>query len=491
MTGGLPGGASRQGGNELPAGKGLPAGSEAARLLADYVRIDTTNPPGNERAAAEFLAQALRERGLEPKLYPSAPGRANVAARLRAKAGAKAGAAPAGATGRGPILLHHHMDVVLAETERWSVDPFGGEVREGYLYGRGAIDMKSFGVMQLLALDRLIREDRPLRRDVIFLAVADEEAGGRYGAGFMVDNHWDDLRPEVVWDEGGFGLAGLLGPAPVFYVAVAEKHAVWSRLVATGEAGLGSVPRGNNPVDALAAALERVRAAQAARRGRFAPRLTAVTAEMLRRLAGTTGFPRSFLLRHAGNPLFWPLVRRALTAEPVMNASFRNLVTATGLRAGEKVNVVPAQAEASLDVRLLPDEDVEAFMAELQQLVGGRPGEPRAAVTDGGGPRVTLEWPAGLPHSSVSPFEGEFFAAIEAAVGRCVPGGVVVPMQTPGGTDSLYFRMKGVPAYGLIPILLGPGELDRMHGVDERISLENLELGTRVVYEAVAAAAGA
>ena len=427
------------------------AGEEATQLLRRYVQIDTTNPPGNERAAAEFLAEVLRQRHLEPRLYESAPGRANLVARLR------------GEGERGPVLLLHHMDVVPADAEAWSRDPFGGEVGDGYLYGRGAIDVKSLGVMQIVALDLLRRSGRPLKRDVVLMAVADEEMAGRHGTGWMVDHHWDEIRPEVVWDEGGFGLSGVVGDGLVFYAAVAEKQVLWPQLVAHGEPGLASVPRGNNPVDQLTRALERIRAHPQP------SRLTPVSREMFKRLAVAAGFPRSFLLRHIDHPLVWPLSSRVLARQPETNAMIRNLVTPTQLRAGSKENVIPQRATAGLDVRLLPDEDVDAFLAGL-----------RRTIADD---RVEIELDQRPIRSSVSPFENEFFSALERVLRRTVPGCVVVPTQTPGGTDSRFFRQRGVAAYGLIPIAIDQGELNRMHGIDERISLDNLRLGTRVVYE--------
>ena len=428
-------------------------GAEATELLRRYVQIDTTNPPGNERQAAEFLAAALRDRGLEPRLYESGPGRANLVARVQG----------GGNSRRGPILLLHHMDVVLADANLWAHDPFGGDLDDGYLYGRGTLDMKGLGVMQLVALDLLRRSGRPLQRDVIFMAVSDEEMEGRWGTGWMVDHHWDEIRPEVVWDEGGFGLAGVVGEGLAFYVAVAEKQVLWPRLVAHGEPGLASVPRGSNPVDRLAQALERIRVHPCP------PRLTSVAREMFKRLASAAGFPRSLLLKHVDSPLVWPLVSRVLARQPETNAMVRNLVTPTQLSAGSKENVIPQRAVAGLDVRLLPDEDVDAFLAGLARTIADD--------------RVEIELAQRPVPSSVSPFDSDFFSTLERVLRRDVPGCVVVPTQTPGGTDSRFFRQRGVAAYGLIPIAIDQGELGRMHGIDERISLDNLRLGTRVVYD--------
>ena len=431
---------------------------EAAQLLSRYVQIDTTNPPGNERPAAEFLAQALCERGPEPRLYESGPNRANLVARVR------------GEGGRGPILLLHHMDVVVADPADWSHDPFGGELCDGYLYGRGTIDMKCLGVMQLIALDLLLRSGQPLRRDVIFMAVSDEEMEGRYGTAWMIDHHWDEIQPEVVWDEGGFGLSGVIGEGLVFYVAVAEKQVLWPRLVACGEPGLGSLPRGNNPIGLLTRALERIR------RHPQPPRLTPVTREMFKRLSSAVGFPQSFLLQHIDNPLIWPLAGRAVTGQPTTNAMVRNLVTPTQLNAGSKENVIPAQATAGLDVRLLPDEDPDAFLEQLGRIIADD--------------RVQIELDEQPVRSSVSPFDSDFFSTMDRVLQRNVPDCVVVPMQTPGGTDSRFFRQRGVPAYGLIPIAIDQGELNRMHGIDERISLDNLRLGIRVVHDVLSEVCG-
>jgi carboxypeptidase PM20D1 len=238
---------------------------------------------------------------------------------------------------------------------------------------------------------------------------------------------------------------------------------LWPRLVAQGEPGLASIPHGNNPVDLLARALERIR------NHPQPPRLTPVSREMLKRLAGAADFPQSLLLRHVDNPLVWPLAGRALSGRPETNAMVRNLVTPTQLQAGCKENVIPGRAVAGLDVRLLPDEDVDAFLARLKRIIADD--------------RVAIELDRRPVESSVSPFEGEFFSALERVLRRELPGCVVVPTLTPGGTDSRFFRRRGVAAYGLIPIAIDLGELNRMHGIDERISLDNLRMGTRVVYE--------
>jgi acetylornithine deacetylase/succinyl-diaminopimelate desuccinylase-like protein len=434
---------------------GSEVGSRAAALLSDYLKINTTNPPGNEALAAEFYAQQLRQRGLDPKIFTSAPGRANVVARMKGW----------GDFQKGPLLLYHHMDVVTADSAEWTHDPFSGEIDGGFVYGRGALDMKCFGIMHLMALDMLLAQDYRLDRDIIFMAAADEEQQGAFGTGWMVENHWDEIAPEIVWDEGGYGIRGLLKDELIFYISVAEKNGLWTKLIASGEPGLGSIPRGNNPVDVLSAALHKLQ------EHHFPPRLTDTSAEMLRRLGKTAEFPQSFLLQHARNPLLWPLVSRALADMPTLNAMVRNLVTPTMLGGSEKENVISSQAEAMLDVRLLPDENPEQFFARLQNLLADE--------------RLRLETPDDLSMPAVTSYEHPFFAGLEACITGLVPDCQVAPMLTPGGTDSRYFRRKGVSAFGLIPIIIDPDELARMHGIDERISVENLVLGSRVVADVV------
>jgi len=430
-------------------------GTRAASLLSEYIQINTTNPPGNETLTAEFFAQQLRQRGLDPKIFSSAPGRDNVVARLKGR----------GDHNKGPLLLYHHMDVVTADPAEWTHDPLSGDIEGGFIYGRGALDMKCFGIMHLMALDMLLEQDVSLDRDIIFMAAADEEQEGAYGAAWMVENHWDEIAPEIVWDEGGYGIRGLLKDELIFYVSVAEKNGLWTKLIASGEPGLGSIPRGNNPVDVLTAALHKLQ------KHSFPPRLTDTSAEMLRRLGKTAEFPQSFLLQHARNPLLWLLVSRALAGMTTLNAMMRNLVTPTMLHASEKENVITSQAKAVLDVRLLPDEDPVQFFARLQDLLADE--------------RLRLETPDDLSMPAVTAFEHPFFAGLEAGITGMVPDCQVAPMLTPGGTDSRFFRRKGISAFGLIPIIIDPDELERMHGIDERISVDNLVLGLRVVADVV------
>lgn len=424
--------------------------NEAAQLLSGYLQIQSLNPPGDERAAADFLAAELRRRGLEPTFYESAPNRVNLVARLRGNGKKK------------PILLYNHMDVVEADPTRWSCDPFSGEIRDGYVYGRGAIDMKGMAIMQLLALDLLQQHQADRSREIIYFAAADEEKGGKFGAQWMIEHHWPELEAEYVWDEGGFGLRDFFGPRPVFTVAVAEKKDLWLKLIAHGEPGHSGMPHKDNAANILLRALGRVLALN----DKY--ELNPVTRAMFAEIARLMPFPKSILLRNLGNPLVFRLLQSTLSANLTIAAMLKDTLSITVLRAGGKENIIPELAEATLDVRLLPDRDPQAFLEGLKRLID----DPRVEIE-------TIQAPA---VANVSDTDSDFFQALSGVLADLVPQGITVPMLTPGTTDSCFFRRKGVNAYGLFPAIIDPGELARFHGIDERLSLENLRLGTEIIY---------
>ncbi len=421
-------------------------------MLSRYIQIDTTNPPGNERRAADFLAALLAERGIAHEVHESSPGRANVVARL-----------PGEGDG-GALVLLHHMDVVQADPDGWSCAPFGGEVHDGHVWGRGAIDMKGAGIMHLLALDLLQCEGGRRVRDIVYLAVSDEEMGGVYGTQWVLDHLGAGLMPIwSVWDEGGFGLRDFFGPTPVFTVAVAEKQVLWLRLVAEGEPGHGGLPHSNNANDTLVHALDRLVDYETPLY------VHAITDAMFKRIAPTLPFPQSWLLRHLDTPWGLALARKALTSDKTINAMLRDTLSITGLHAGGKANVIPERAEAVLDVRLLPGENPDAFVASLEAVVADE--------------RVRVEVVQRPEPSTVSALDHPLFQAMANATARLVPGSVTVPMLTPGATDSAFFRRRGIDTYGMFPAIITPEDLVGLHGIDERISLDNLRFGTRLVYE--------
>jgi acetylornithine deacetylase/succinyl-diaminopimelate desuccinylase-like protein len=423
---------------------------QAVKWLSDYLQIDTTNPPGREKAAADFLFAQFRALGIPAEYFPTAPDRGNVLGILKAEA-----------PSADPILLQHHMDVVPANPKEWSGDPFDGRIENGHIYGRGALDMKSFGVMAMAAMASLKNTGRTLKRDILFLAAADEEMGGDLGTGWMVKHQWEKIKPAFVWDEGAFGLHGVFGPDPIFFVAVAEKQTVWTRMIAHGEPGLASIPHPQNPVLILNRALERIN------RHPFPPKLTPVPEEMFKRIGAKVNFPNSFFLRHLKNPIIWRIARGSLTQIPSINATLRNLVTPTQLKASLKENVIPSTAEATLDIRLLPGEDPHEMIQALSHIVKDK--------------RISFILPEKIETSSTSDRESLFFKTLEATLTQAFPNALVVPMLTPGGTNSLFYRQQGINAYGLVPILIDQNELNRMHGIDERLSIQNLKTGIQIM----------
>ena len=424
---------------------------EAAQILSRYLQFNTTNPPGNELHAAKFLEKQLQERGMESTIYLSAPDRANLLARLPGDGSA------------GAIILLHHMDVVPADPTHWSHDPFGGDIHNGYVWGRGAIDMKGVGIMHLLALDLLKRFDTSRKRDILYLAVADEEMGSAYGVQWLLDNHFSELKAEYVWDEGGFGLQDFFGPSVVFTIAVAEKQALWLRLIADGESGHSSMPHNNNAINILIRALTRIQEYEAPLK------IDEITQAMFRGIADMMSFPSSYLLRRLDKPLALTLARSALTSDPAINALLRNTLSPTILKAGDKENVIPDRAEVVLDARLLPNENPVDFIEGLKSIMG----EDKIRIE-------VIQYPES---TTISDFDSEFFLVMSDVASRLSPGSIAVPMLTPGATDSCFFRRKGINTYGLFPAIITPEDFAGFHGYNERISIDNLRLGTRIIYE--------
>ncbi len=425
---------------------------QATDFLSRYIQIDTSNPPGNEAEAARMISETLAADGIASELYTPAPGRPNLVARLHATDSFAR-----------PLLLLHHMDVVPANPGAWRVPPFGGEVREGYVWGRGAIDDKGLGTIHLIAFLLLARSGVTLGRDVILMAVADEEEGGGLGARWMVNNHWDDIECEYVWDEGGAGSHGIIGDSPVFSVSVWEKRSMVLRLTARGQGGHGAMAVGA-PIDRLVSALHALQGYRAD------ARFNDVTREFFRRVASTRPFPASWLMRNVGHFAVRPLLSARIQKIPVVNAMVRDTVVTTILDAGSKANVLPETAMATVNARLLPDTDPEAFLENIRNVVGES---------------IDVEVEALTEASPPSPVASELFEAIERAAAAEVPGAVVTPIQTPFITDSRFFRLKGAKAYGLIPAILTTGDLNTIHGVNERISIDNLVRGIKITLDAI------
>ena len=427
---------------------------DAVATMSRYVQFDTTNPPGNEMDAAEWLADELERRGItrDVTVFEPAPGRGLVVGHIEGTEPLK------------PLVLNHHIDVVPADAAQWCHPPFGGVVDNGYVWGRGTLDTKNLGVVHMLALEQLVRTGVTFRRPILFIAVPDEETGGAQGMEWLVENHLDALDPEWVWDEGSAGYTGPWVDRPLFGIAVAEKQIQHLRLVAEGEPGHGSMPHQNNASAALTSALHRILRPRPAR-------LTQVTATMFREIAKALPFPLSFALKHLRNPLLLRLAEKRLSSDRQLNAMTRDTISLTMLQSGYKINVIPERAEAGIDCRLLTNTDAGEFRRWLDKTID----DPRVRVVE-----IRTSAP-----TMISPMDGPFFDAARHALARHVPDAIVFPLQTPGGTDSRYFRAHGVPGYGFGPFVIEIEEMHRVHGIDERISIDNLELGVRIACNVI------
>lgn len=420
--------------------------NEATDLLCQFIAIDTSNPPGREEAAARFLASVLEREGVGPAAYYDAggEGRVSMSARLR------------GDGSRGALILLNHTDVVPVEPQYWEVPPFAGEVRDGVIWGRGALDMKSMGIMELMAVLLAKRLRLPLKRDIVFLAVADEEAGGEWGIEWLEAHHPEVLEGDFVLNEGGWGTAELLGVRrPAFNCAVGEKGPLWLKVTAHGTPGHGSVPHPDNPLDRLVRALHRV-------------------LEWRRPVTVLPELGRYFGALHSGGYLrdepSQANLERLAGDNVLMRAILTDTISLTTARAGMKHNVIPGVAEATLDCRLLPGADPQAFIEELRQVIDD--------------PKVDVEqvYQSSTP---ASPVQTELYSIIEDVVRDQMEEAVVLPAISPGFTDSRVFRQRGVAAYGFIPVVLELGEATTIHGHNERISIANLRMGCQMLFEVV------
>jgi acetylornithine deacetylase/succinyl-diaminopimelate desuccinylase-like protein len=428
---------------------------DAVAVLSRYVQFDTTNPPGNEMPAAIWLRDQITRRGITNDVTVHEPvcGRGLVVARI-----------PGSETLR-PLMINHHIDVVGADSARWTHPPFSGAVADGFVWGRGTLDTKSLGVIFLLALEALIKKGIKFRRPIVFTAVPDEEPGGDNGMRWLVENHSKEINPEWVWDEGSGGIKGVFGKKVMFAVAVAEKQIYRVRLTATGEPGHGSMPHRNNANVTMLAALQRIINAPRPLR------VDTAAAAMFRALAETQSFPASFLLRNLScRPALW-LTGGKLAADKFTNAVLRDTVSINVINAGYQINVIPERAEAQLDCRLLPGTDA----GEFQRWLYGRIGDDR----------VQVEMIQSSPPSGIAPLDGLFYQTVCQVVANQSPGAGVFPLLMAGATDGRYWRMRGYAAYGFAPIILERNDVNRVHGIDERISADNLLLGISMTQDII------
>jgi acetylornithine deacetylase/succinyl-diaminopimelate desuccinylase-like protein len=430
-----------------PALKAEAAQAEALQFLQDLIRLDTEDPPGNETRVAEYLQATLRKDGIDSEILELLPGRASLVARLKGDGTKK------------PLLLMGHEDVVPVDRAYWTVDPFAGTVRDGAVWGRGASDDKGSVAANLEVFLQLKRLKVPLKRDVIFLAEASEEAFSEAGMAVLVERYWDKIACEFALNEGGISL---IDDGRIEYLGVqtSEKLPRPLRLEATGTSGHGSVPRLDNAIVHLAAAVAKAGTWESP------AHLNETTEEFFRRLATISPPAEAEVYQHvleAGSEA------QLRIKQPSYYSMLRTSVVPTMLQGGIKENVIPPIAQGTLDVRALPGEDMPLFVKLLAQVIN----DPQVKI-------VAEDTSRSMPAAPASGLHTAMFEALEAAQKEIVPAAITLPMMGTGATDSAFLRAKGVSAYG-IGVPKTDAELRGIHGNDEHIEVASL--GTFVRYE--------
>ena len=441
-----------------PVGDTTALAKEAEGWLADLIKINTTNPPGNEEAAAKYIAGILTKEGITSEFLELAPGRSALVARLRSSAVPD----PARA-----LLLVAHMDVVGVDKSKWTVDPFGAVIKDGYMYGRGSIDDKGMLSANLAAFIALKRSNLHLNRDVIFLASADEEEGGEASIRVLIAKYWDKFAAGFAINEGG---RVVLQNGKVFYVAVqaSEKVPVDVAVIARGPSGHASVPTKDNAVVHLAAAVAKIGAYTAP------VHFTTIVRRYFEQLAPLEDDELAKWIRSLDTPDRGDHAQRFISeANPLWNSMLRDTIAPTMLSAGVRANVIPSEARATLNIRLLPGDTSDVLIADLTKLVN----DPQI--------RFEVQPDAGLaaPPSSL---ENEFYATISKAASQEFSGAPVLPFLSAGATDSAQLRLHSVQAYGLSPFPMADEDSRRMHADDERISLASFDKGVDFLSRIVA-----
>lgn len=431
--------------------------TEATNWLQGLIRVNTINPPGNEIAAAKYLADILSKEGIQSETFESSPGRGFLVARLSSSPVPDPSKA---------LLLMGHLDVVGVDKAKWTVDPLGGVINGNYLYGRGAIDDKSMTVANMAVLIGLKRSNARLNRDVIFLAEGDEENGGAQGMQFAVDKHWDKIAAGFAINESG-DVALKDNKVQYVGVQVSEKVAANVDVIATGTSGHASIPLKDNAVAHLAAAIAKIAA--------YDPpvQYDSVTRAYFEAIAPTVDEDTAKWMRALDTADRGDHAAKIISdANPTWGAMIRDTISPTMLEAGVRQNVIPAQAKAVLNIRMLPGDPLDVLVAKLKALVN----DPQV--------RFDVEPGASEPAPSSS-LTSALYESITRVAGREFPGAPVTPYLSTGATDSAFLRVRSVEAYGLLPFPLTAEDRTRMHGNDERISLDSFRKGVEFLYGVV------
>ncbi|MFY9752597.1 MAG: M20/M25/M40 family metallo-hydrolase [Candidatus Acidiferrales bacterium] len=439
-----------------------------ADLLIELIRVNTSNPPGDNRELAELLAKKFRALGAEVEIVPTPEaGRVHFIARIKGD-GSKA-----------PVLLAAHADVVGVERDKWTVDPFAGQVKDGYIYGRGAMDFKGGIAVFAEAVMELLKNHVPLHRDVIFLSEADEESGP-YGTSWLAESHWDLMNCEFALNEGGWIVENAKGEVQYVSISTGDKVSIPLIVTANGTSTHSSMPRPDSAIFILSKAMARLADYETP------VELTPSTREFFETLAKTSEPPLSKYfddLVNSTDPQVIQEASREISKNALLHAIMRNTFAPVFLKAGFRGNVIPGTAEATLNLRVIPGADLQKFIAEIREVID----DPRVDVSlpSGDNPEAArvkklVEEAATLKSSSTNT---DLYRALEAGAQSVWPGKPVTPYLFQAGTDAIAWRSRSVPVYGIYPYPMTAEDLTRMHGNDERVPIESLEQGTEMIYK--------
>jgi acetylornithine deacetylase/succinyl-diaminopimelate desuccinylase-like protein len=433
-----------------------------AALLVDLIRANTSNPPGNERRIADLLAPRFKALGFDVQIIPTPDsGKAHFIARLK------------GDGSKRPILLAAHADVVGVEREKWSVDPFAGEIKDDHVFGRGAVDFKGGMAVFARAVMMLAERHIPLARDVIFIAEADEE-GGSYNTSWLAREHWADMDAEFALNEGGWIMKRDDGRVRYVSISTADKSSIALTVTARGTSTHSSMPRPDNAIFALSRAMAKLSMYETPLT------ITPATKQFFTTLARTSTPPMSDYYRDLVGADA-TRARRAdsvISKDPLLHALVRNTLAPVIVQGGFRANVIPGSAQATINLRVVPGSDPEAFVAELRRVVGDPGIEMKLAANAAARP------------AAPSPEETDLYRALEREAKVEFPGAEVTPYLFQAGTDAGAWRSRGVPVYGIYPYPIDADELTRMHGNDEKVSVAALKQGTDMIYRTLISVAG-
>ncbi len=434
------------------------AATPTADLLVELIRVDTSNPPGNEAKLDDVIAAKLKPLGFNVEIFPTPqPGKSHLIARLKGDGTAK------------PVLIASHADVVGVEREKWTVDPFAGLVKDGYVWGRGAIDFKGGVAVFAEAVMRLARNKVPLKRDVIFMVEADEE-GMPLNTSWLAKSQWDKMDCEFALNEGGWIMKRPDGKVRYISISTADKSSTSLVLTARGTSTHSSMPRPDQAIFHLAKALSKLADYETK------PELTASTREFFLTLAKTSEPPMSTYFNNLVNskdPALIAQADREISKDVLLHAIMRNTIAPVLLQAGFRSNVIPGSAEATINFRTIPGTTPEDLIAEMKRVIA----DPTVDIASARGN-------AGLPisPSKESPTNTGLYRALVESAGKVWPGAPVTPYLFQAGTDAAAWRSRGIPVYGIYPYPISNDDLSRMHGNDERVPIDSLEQGADFVY---------